>query len=1050
MDPTLFVEQKNIIIAKDVEEAIDESIEFARNKKIEFEIRLGTINRNRFVTDINVYVFSSLLLFLKEKASFEKTIDTVSIYRTDSYSKTLRHIRNSHGDVYQYKTKLFTKDVKTFFMYKTDIRFSVSEETETEIVPDEIKFLIKRERERHTFKFDGYKIELTRITSRETTYEIEIEYLAPDKDIVKKSLQMLIPPFLFISDYVGKAISAYNQMFRNEIKQKGIVLKQGLLFRYENHPRNIKKPDISHMFNNKIPLYSSTNKLNGNVYYLVLDRNNAYFINQSNCFYFIIEQQFSRTLLHGEFFNGQYNIFDCLISNYKNISALPHSQRLKQVPQINTKFFKTNIKQFFSGKLSDSVLKCKKYIDETFKRGDNDGIIFTPVGEYFDGPILKWKFPEMMSIDFQLANEKMSDNNKMFDLLVYSENGNVVFSTMSIDNKNKLFDKISSGMIVECVYENNKFKAYKIRNDKDKPNYISVANDVFSDMKNPFTFESLIQSIESAEGKEIKEEKGKECLDEMRKYNNLVKKNLINKFSKNANVLDLGFGRGGDIWKYSQNKTKLVIGVEPNKENRDESKQRIKQVIATDDNITKFVVLPFKAQENLLISEKLERKNVDVVSSFFSLTFFFENEDELDKLCNTVSQNLRIGGKFIGTFMDGNETFKLLQGKEKIENECFKIEKKYVDSDKTNFGMKINIHLKDTIVNEQEEYLSFFDILKNKLEKWGLKFISSEMFSFKSQNKTINQLTNLYRWFIFERVKTEKEIKQEIYNEENIKLIKKLKENELSPLKHEYIEEIKLEYDKSEGDKFVRIGTIGDGSCFFHSVLSSLGFDEYKTSHNKTKFIYGYREAISNSLTFDRWRELGKEQFSLQLLIANFGCLINMFGEYSNFKCINGEKLSDIYSKNLKDVKNIEEYTAYIGKYFDDDKTKLFTREKITNVLAKIDKLLYKKYKIQIKNPSVWVGQSDKLDSIDVFEYLSDILDINIFIINDRTRKLYNEGIDFNIRFKNRKSVVLLWIQDNKFAHYESIGIERDGNVVTLFDYSDQFIQQLVEKIKND
>ena len=66
------------------------------------------------------------------------------------------------------------------------------------------------------------------------------------------------------------------------------------------------------------------------------------------------------------------------------------------------------------------------------------------------------------------------------------------------------------------------------------------------------------------------------------------------------------------------------------------------------------------------------------IKMIFSLTFFFENEGELNSLINTIAGNTKIGGYLIGTTMSGDEAYKMFKGKDKIDFPgCYKIDKKY-------------------------------------------------------------------------------------------------------------------------------------------------------------------------------------------------------------------------------------------------------------------------------------------------------------------------------------------------------------------------------------
>lgn len=60
-------------------------------------------------------------------------------------------------------------------------------------------------------------------------------------------------------------------------------------------------------------------------------------------------------------------------------------------------------------------------------------------------------------------------------------------------------------------------------------------------------------------------------------------------------------------------------------------------------------------------------RGFDVVSCMFAIHYFFESTDTLNGFLNNVAANLRPGGIFIATFMDGASVDRLLEGKERGE-----------------------------------------------------------------------------------------------------------------------------------------------------------------------------------------------------------------------------------------------------------------------------------------------------------------------------------------------------------------------------------------------
>ena len=59
------------------------------------------------------------------------------------------------------------------------------------------------------------------------------------------------------------------------------------------------------------------------------------------------------------------------------------------------------------------------------------------------------------------------------------------------------------------------------------------------------------------------------------------------------------------------------------------------------------------------------------------------------------------------------------------------------------------------------------------------------------------------------------------------------------------------------GQRFGRIGTIGDGSCFFHSLCLGLNIAGYRTSEKK-KIAYALRKALSDSFRKEDYAKISK------------------------------------------------------------------------------------------------------------------------------------------------------------------------------------------------
>ena len=77
-------------------------------------------------------------------------------------------------------------------------------------------------------------------------------------------------------------------------------------------------------------------------------------------------------------------------------------------------------------------------------------------------------------------------------------------------------------------------------------------------------------------------------------------------------------------------------------------------------------------------------------------------------------------------------------------------------------------------------------------------------------------------------------------------------------------------------------------------------------------------------------------------------------------------------------------------------------------------------------------------------EFISNCLNKDIYILDGVKRDVYITGNDDEILYKNRESIVILYLP----GHYELIGIIDDNNIHTLFDPEDDFIQRIKTRMQ--
>jgi len=135
--------------------------------------------------------------------------------------------------------------------------------------------------------------------------------------------------------------------------------------------------------------------------------------------------------------------------------------------------------------------------------------------------------------------------------------------------------------------------------------------------------------------------------------------------------------------------------------------------------------------KNLLKKVILSKNQFDVVSMQYAIHYLCENEIKLRTFLQNVTDNLKIGGYFIGTSMDGGRIYELLKDLKKPaegivgEDILWRIDKKYQsimkwDKKKPMLGHKIDVFI-NTIGIPHEEYLVNYEYLDEICKEYGFE-----------------------------------------------------------------------------------------------------------------------------------------------------------------------------------------------------------------------------------------------------------------------------------------------------------------------------------------
>ena len=346
------------------------------------------------------------------------------------------------------------------------------------------------------------------------------------------------------------------------------------------------------------------------------------------------------------------------------------------------------------------------------------------------------------------------------------------------DNKD-----IKDGDIVEMRYNNDSNNGFtwtplRIRDDKKNPQFFKVANNVWETITEPVTTDMIC-------GNDIIVDYPSTIDDDLYYQNNTIKNSIpirdLHNYIKNKlitrilsskqlhkqlNVVDLSCGRGGDNMKYTKHENiKFYLGLDISS-NVNEAAQRYyhqygKKPVATflqydtskdiktnegclgDKDLCKTMLNAILGKEKSFHKQYKDihskyvgigKDKFDVISSQFSLHYYFKDEETLRGLCRNLKYLCAEGGYFIGTCYDGMKVFKTFEQSggtnlfmnDKNGNLIYDIQKKYTITDfkydktatENMFGKEIDVYM-SSIGKYITEYLVNFEYFIEIMKEYG-------------------------------------------------------------------------------------------------------------------------------------------------------------------------------------------------------------------------------------------------------------------------------------------------------------------------------------------
>lgn len=285
-------------------------------------------------------------------------------------------------------------------------------------------------------------------------------------------------------------------------------------------------------------------------------------------------------------------------------------------------------------------------------------------------------------------------------------------------------------------------------------------------------------------------------------HNEYIKKGeLIMRMPKGASLFDIGCGKAGDLKKWMDAGFKKVLGLDVVRDNIENRKDgayartiEAKKRFGFDPTKTPFVYLTMNCAEritsqfiegmddegdkqvakvlwgmpsksaiepSLLKYKNFATSGFDVVSCQFATHYFFETESTLDNFVYNVANNLKQGGYFIGTCLDGqlikSKLAPLEQGgfvEGQLEGRVvWNIKKLYKDNRKINLGEQIEVFM-ESIGKPIKEFVVDFNLLQSKLAAKGVYPLSKDDCLAMGIERSVDNFKNTFARLVSREPKT--------------------------------------------------------------------------------------------------------------------------------------------------------------------------------------------------------------------------------------------------------------------------------------------------------
>jgi hypothetical protein len=560
---------------------------------------------------------------------------------------------------------------------------------------------------------------------------------------------------------------------------------------------SLHKDQLSKLFKE---LYSVTDKADGERFFMFIGSNGEVSFIDNNINKILksdVKSTYKNCIIDGELIykddrSIDFYAFDILVFNNIDLRGKKEyllKERLKKVDECINNLIKSN---------SSFTIKMKKFIyrnvfigseiimkDIMNKPYDNDGLIFTPMNEPY--PLntkapnwLKWKPAELNTIDFYSkkiynngstkwelyvqvpdtsvpASKYKSTTIALFDIEKLCKIPNSTETTFETTFDDEMVDPTTgitykSDTVIEYKWsvDLKKFVPLRTRWDKTpfpglpddnrlkkRGNYVTVACNIWNNIKNPITENQLFQMTNSTT-EQVNGEKSF-FFERMNNFHNKINEYLINKYCKDSAYL-----------------------LELNSNLKSFQKMYNTKVYTFNNNLKKSNAnyLNFKLDLNMKNAcniIKQQSKNLFDCCIVLDVNSFFESKEIFENFIFTLEYNIKLGSKLIVSFID-TETKDVT-----CINECqimYNIKNDTLNSKDKLFNNSINLFVNgNSNENNLKEYIMDYKKLKDLMYKYGYSCVESESYIDLYKNQDVFKLSNyeqdisqLYKFCVFEKI----------------------------------------------------------------------------------------------------------------------------------------------------------------------------------------------------------------------------------------------------------------------------------------------------------